>query len=288
MPWRITRVYPRVGGGNASVGISAYRRRGLSPRGRGKLAPIVGKIAAIGSIPAWAGETPAVRNPGIPLQVYPRVGGGNPRGKAGRRHNRGLSPRGRGKRRVVRPVILPQGSIPAWAGETCRHTAGSPTGWVYPRVGGGNGARTYLQQASDGLSPRGRGKHWGTANPPRYSRSIPAWAGETFPTPGRPGKSRGLSPRGRGKPPSLLRRGRRPGSIPAWAGETPEIPRYGQVQGVYPRVGGGNPMPIAVSIAACGLSPRGRGKPGDIVEETGKVRSIPAWAGETGTPTMAP
>ena len=71
------------------------------------------------------------------------------------------------------------------------------------------------------------------------------------------------------------------GSIPAWAGETIIGVRSGIVQAVYPRVGGGNGAAFAWSGQDWGLSPRGRGK--RIVNPPGKrrVRSIPAWAGET-------
>ena len=70
-------------------------------------------------------------------------------------------------------------------------------------------------------------------------------------------------------------------SIPAWAGETslPRIPAH--ITAVYPRVGGGNRIPIADKAAAEGLSPRGRGKPSATAGVTAMARSIPAWAGET-------
>ena len=34
--------------------------------------------AIVGSIPAWAGETPSIATPSGAVMVYPRVGGGNP------------------------------------------------------------------------------------------------------------------------------------------------------------------------------------------------------------------
>ena len=51
---------------------------------------------------------------------------------------------------------------------------------------------------------------------------------------------KGLSPRGRGKPLAVHHAHRRARSIPAWAGETNPLCRYAKVEGVYPRVGGGN------------------------------------------------
>ena len=50
-------VYPRVGGGNYTIGGFMATTTGLSPRGRGKRRPAYGGAAGMGSIPAWAGET---------------------------------------------------------------------------------------------------------------------------------------------------------------------------------------------------------------------------------------
>ena len=154
---------------------------------------------------------------------------------------------------------------------------------------------------SAGLSPRGRGKLATPATPKSPKRSIPAWAGETFrgqfanpavevyPRVGggnwirssAAAQPRGLSPRGRGKlggKPKVIVRRR---SIPAWAGET-GIDAIGfDVNGVYPRVGGGNALPIIFHKSIGGLSPRGRGKHRLDAPSVPKARSIPAWAGET-------
>ena len=51
------RVYPRVGGGNGCMTMSAAMSAGLSPRGRGKLLLWRALITPARSIPAWAGET---------------------------------------------------------------------------------------------------------------------------------------------------------------------------------------------------------------------------------------
>ena len=192
-------------------------------------------------------------------------------------------------------------SIPAWAGETRTYTGAIVLSVVYPRVGGGNAAALILPFYIAGLSPRGRGKPAVPFGPGILVRSIPAWAGET---PG--GKSppqrtqvyprvgggnsvrrsptttaRGLSPRGRGKrsisrSPPVVRR-----SIPAWAGETPAIIANSLMGRVYPRVGGGNEAGHQVFHPGGGLSPRGRGKPRSPARMSLRLRSIPAWAGET-------
>ena len=95
---------------------------GLSPRGRGKPGWGMTILDAQGSIPAWAGETPVFGVAAPVVVVYPRVGGGNYPLLTLREIKRGLSPRGRGKRVRGAAVALRRRSIPAWAGETCRHS----------------------------------------------------------------------------------------------------------------------------------------------------------------------
>ena len=93
---------------------------------------------------------------------------------------RGLSPRGRGKRPSVNAALGLDRSIPAWAGETGIVNEVRRIKQVYPRVGGGNRERRRHICRAAGLSPRGRGKLRQKAQPFRYRRSIPAWAGETI------------------------------------------------------------------------------------------------------------
>ena len=175
----MSRVYPRVGGGNSvSYGVG-LARNGLSPRGRGKPPPMRIPRPSRRSIPAWAGETRLNASTASRASVYPRVGGGNKVddlsvGSAG-----GLSPRGRGKPPAPRTTNCYRRSIPAWAGETfCRRSSRGDVA-VYPRVGGGNNAQSRRTIPSGGLSPRGRGKHRAVIAYAKRRRSIPAWAGET-------------------------------------------------------------------------------------------------------------
>ena len=91
----------------------------------------------------------------------------------------------------------------------------------------------------------------------------------------------GLSPRGRGKLDAPGAETKYLGSIPAWAGETLALLRFLCQLAVYPRVGGGNSARACISTIRSGLSPRGRGKPNDVVKPQMAWRSIPAWAGET-------
>ena len=193
---------------------------GLSPRGRGKLRPAAPAELAGGSIPAWAGETGGRGRGRVKSEVYPRVGGGNAFASRIPEARGGLSPRGRGKLGDGYGGHSGRGSIPAWAGETRRRPRCGSPGWVYPRVGGGNGLGLTARRLKGGLSPRGRGKHISKMRVEFALGSIPAWAGETnsnrsqprcsqvYPRVGGGNTKRqitaltkpGLSPRGRGKP----------------------------------------------------------------------------------------
>ena len=159
--------------------------------------------------------------------------------------------------KVVPPFC--SGSIPACAGEPPKRCAMSTICRVYPRVCGGTRPRGTERDSHYGLSPRVRGNQGITRRGPRWSRSIPACAGEpaspsewTVLTRVYPrvcgGTSKaskisievnGLSPRVRGNPPASRGRKQGQGSIPACAGE----PRAGlkllATYGVYPRVCGG-------------------------------------------------
>ena len=97
----------------------------------------------------------------------------------------------------------------------------------------------------------------------------------------------GLSPRGRGKRPPIFYVHAQSGSIPAWAGETILNCAYPSPMSVYPRVGGGNCLCPPLFTCSRGLSPRGRGKPARHHFLHHFKRSIPAWAGETVSPTSA-
>ena len=98
---------------------------------------------------------------------------------------------------------------------------------------------------------------------------------------GYPARPNGLSPRGRGKPRCCSALWYIRGSIPAWAGETAACIAAIAAFMVYPRVGGGNSRSNTGEKYVGGLSPRGRGKLLDVLFGCHRLRSIPAWAGET-------
>ncbi len=177
---KVSTVYPRVGGGNIRRCSACSVSAGLSPRGRGKRGRCLCARGAGWSIPAWAGETQRLDLSAAPLQVYPRVGGGNVGVCPLQRRALGLSPRGRGKPLAAAHGAGSKRSIPAWAGETSTTSVSKISVKVYPRVGGGNHTERTTDMLFHGLSPRGRGKHVQIYERDAVERSIPAWAGETW------------------------------------------------------------------------------------------------------------
>ena len=151
-----------------------------------------------------------------------------------------------------------------------------------------------------GLSPRVRGKPVSGLGAQRGGGSIPACAGEAYPrghqhngrrvyprvcggsTPAQVmGKlPAGLSPRVRGKPPVTGQAQAEIRSIPACAGEAGAMAARGASGWVYPRVCGGSTPVDTGYLQRSGLSPRVRGKLGDVPPLFPNPRSIPACAGE--------
>ena len=110
-------VYPRVCGGAAVWMMGLLVHGGLSPRVRGSPAGSWVDAAAVGSIPACAGE-PITGSRSLGLDaVYPRVCGGASVSRGQRLRSSGLSPRVRGSRDRGHPTHRRQRSIPACAGE---------------------------------------------------------------------------------------------------------------------------------------------------------------------------
>ncbi len=213
----------------------------------------------------------------------------------------GLSPHARGKPTRVMSRGKWLGSIPACAGETSLVMLMMCSFRVYPRMRGGNLVADGPLKGAVGLSLHARGKHPQPVFWQPVLGSIPACAGETFaPDCHRRGvgvyprmrggnttqltfemPEEGLSPHARGK---RLQPSPRPtwqGSIPACAGETGLPCPCPRLQGVYPRMRGGNDDTAHLSPRPEGLSPHARGKPAELNTIKQLLGSIPACAGET-------
>ena len=212
----------------------------------------------------------------------------------------GLSPRVRGNHLPLIGVALPDGSIPACAGEPTRRAAPPGPARVYPRVCGGTWSLTAAPARIGGLSPRVRGNRGVHPHRARRLGSIPACAGEPplsvhhgllrrvyprvcggtlWPGPRAAGAA-GLSPRVRGNPADLIGGTAEDGSIPACAGEPITLATSPIVTWVYPRVCGGTPSHGGRRLHCQGLSPRVRGNRPRRSTRRRSAGSIPACAGE--------
>ena len=152
-----------------------------------------------------------------------------------------------------------------------------------------------------GSSPRGRGKRFGQEEVAGVEGLIPAWAGKTCPprtrlaapwahprVGGENARKRwkqintaGSSPRGRGKHGRAVESVGERRLIPAWAGKTRTARRRPRPGRAHPRVGGENDASQVTQTTGPGSSPRGRGKPNEMVCEPQPFGLIPAWAGKT-------
>ena len=150
-------VYPRVCGGTIERIFPTTSKRGLSPRVRGNLLACLCKAAALGSIPACAGEPPSSAPRPTAVWVYPRVCGGTGFKLATGWKYRGLSPRVRGNQPLGYHCPVTPGSIPACAGEPMHRRIKIKLKKVYPRVCGGTQAKDPSPALAYGLSPRVRG-----------------------------------------------------------------------------------------------------------------------------------
>ena len=245
--------------------------------------------------------------PGVRLRVYPRVCGGTRSARMLAETISGLSPRVRGNLTFRRVIMVFTGSIPACAGEPRTPASRCMSGRVYPRVCGGTMNTASQRLVKSGLSPRVRGNRAAGADEASRNGSIPACAGEprrwapgsrsrrVYPrvcggTPrdrSQASKAAGLSPRVRGNHDRLVAAAREVGSIPACAGEPPPGRYLHSGSRVYPRVCGGTGKELANTRTVTGLSPRVRGNPRPSTAVSPGSGSIPACAGEPGSPATA-
>ena len=154
---------------------------GLSPRVRGNPNRSTTGEPVSGSIPACAGEPCAASQSPLAARVYPRVCGGTPDAAIAHGTASGLSPRVRGNRISLAPLLSHVGSIPACAGEPCYWSSVILLWGVYPRVCGGTHHSAPAWLIGTGLSPRVRGNRNQAMPSWPPLGSIPACAGEPPP-----------------------------------------------------------------------------------------------------------
>ena len=231
-------VHPRVGGEQMRTSPMTDLLSGSSPRGRGTVRGDDRVWLRRRFIPAWAGNRTTGQRPLTGPPVHPRVGGEQGSLMRADQDFVGSSPRGRG---TVVMILVRHGTarfIPAWAGNSRPCDVVVKKGAVHPRVGGEQPNFSSDSNPASGSSPRGRGtgpRAWKTS---RWSRFIPAWAGNSRPrsrpdhrfavhprvggeqwsASGREWQAAGSSPRGRGTGGDRGERIECCRFIPAWAG----------------------------------------------------------------------
>ena len=171
--------HPRACGANLYMKMWARGSDGSSPRVRGKLVRVLGRVALGRIIPARAGQTNESPIPTAASPDHPRACGANElkQSKTGQKY--GSSPRVRGKRdrRSCRPLAA--WIIPARAGQTPRARDPRCPGPDHPRACGANRLLRSHRLTEYGSSPRVRGKREIVSIIMSRARIIPARAGQT-------------------------------------------------------------------------------------------------------------
>ena len=175
-------VYPRACGGTLRRPKQLHLLPGLSPRLRGNRNRLHPRGHLRRSIPAPAGEPQRSTGPTPPDPVYPRACGGTVCNVTHPDPAAGLSPRLRGNQSHDVGTGLVVRSIPAPAGEPAPRPHHPPRLRVYPRACGGTTESMRRSTSSRGLSPRLRGNPERQQLGTRAERSIPAPAGEPWPS----------------------------------------------------------------------------------------------------------
>ncbi len=252
-------------------------------------------------IPAHAGQTPFCPLTATRAPDHPRACGANFARSSSEGCAFGSSPRMRGKLGAIQPQRVRARIIPAHAGQT--RSASSKNGSVtdHPRACGANSRWSIPAPATNGSSPRMRGKRQRHSTRFNNVRIIPAHAGQTKTAP--QGKSTqtdhpracganvyvsvpdwaaaGSSPRMRGKrlrPYKIIGRTR---IIPAHAGQTAHPKKIRTTRTDHPRACGANRPSRLEGFCCSGSSPRMRGKRRTVQSRYTVFRIIPAHAGQT-------
>ena len=274
---------------------------GSSPLTRGKPGCGVSVRFGPGLIPAHAGKTNGTHAPTAQHRAHPRSRGENGFADSRERGFEGSSPLTRGKLGSWRSHCKRIGLIPAHAGKTVFSEGGEGRDGAHPRSRGENRDRVGDPHRAGGSSPLTRGKPVIGRAWLMSSGLIPAHAGKTRRSGGRPGRDR-AHPRSRGENSvpaagrrhssgsSPLTRGKRtgsdplglhPGLIPAHAGKT--LPRTfaAPTLRAHPRSRGENVPWWGSFQLVRGSSPLTRGKHCFGCCGRGGGRLIPAHAGKT-------
>ena len=172
--------HPRACGANKNDARSSLPLAGSSPRMRGKLLRREPREAINRIIPAHAGQTCNHGQLAEPVPDHPRACGANAAHYRKIAGGVGSSPRMRGKPRGCNAPPTRFRIIPAHAGQTRSPPLMLWSCPDHPRACGANISLITGMSMRNGSSPRMRGKRTVSHDGVRYTRIIPAHAGQTF------------------------------------------------------------------------------------------------------------
>ena len=172
---------------------------GSSPHTRGTLVVLGGRGCHAGIIPAYAGNTLEPPRRICPHGIIPAYAGNtgcsrpsqsarwdHPRIRGEHRYlpvppvwHTGSSPHTRGTQLVLAAMLVARGIIPAYAGNTRRHTRRSPRSRDHPRIRGEHTRSDLIHARQTGSSPHTRGTPPKRSSPQLHNGIIPAYAGNT-------------------------------------------------------------------------------------------------------------
>ena len=178
--------HPRACGANWVLGQHVNVAPGSSPRMRGKPMTRCSRCSGIRIIPAHAGQTPPPTGWKRGEPDHPRACGANTRASEVCCNDDGSSPRMRGKLEATVAELSKTRIIPAHAGQTPVLSLCIISVADHPRACGANSDNSSTTTSKSGSSPRMRGKLYGRQDSLQTVRIIPAHAGQTAQTDGRP------------------------------------------------------------------------------------------------------
>ena len=173
--------HPRACGEHMDDTKKQVRVRESSPRMRGALGMVHGRLHIRGIIPAYAGSTSASLTTRTRTGDHPRVCGEHRALNALKYGPLGSSPRMRGALDGRELLVDVRGIIPAYAGSTARRASSSWRCRDHPRVCGEHHQTSLSKCMVMGSSPRMRGAPSIEAPCSSVIGIIPAYAGSTFP-----------------------------------------------------------------------------------------------------------
>ena len=173
-------VHPRMRGERSAASFAPDRTRGSSPHARGTPSPDAYRSWQTRFIPACAGNAIFVMTKFLFLSVHPRMRGERFRWLMIPCKCSGSSPHARGTLSISTPGIAQFRFIPACAGNATPTVVRNMSHAVHPRMRGERLQPAMERMAFPGSSPHARGTPPGRLTMYRYSRFIPACAGNAI------------------------------------------------------------------------------------------------------------